>query len=112
MALLGLAVLAVAAKSVWIELAPDRLDGDVVVLVLRNVAIALPVVATCVVRFGGAAAWSAVAARRIGFVALTVAAMTLVSWLVFEPLRRRSGSIVGPWLLHAAVNGSMIVLGA
>lgn len=41
----------------------------------------------------------------------TVVAMALVSWCVFEPFRRRDGTIVGPWLLHAAVNGSMIVLG-
>ena len=48
---------------------------------------------------------------RVIFVAGTVLAMTLVSWLVLEPLRLRSRSIVGPWLVHAAVNGSLIVLG-
>lgn len=58
----------------------------------------------------GHADWSA--AHGIGLVVLTVAAMTAVSWFVLEPLRRRSGSIVGPWLLHAAVNGAMVVLGA
>ena len=54
--------------------------------------------------------WSV--SHGIGLVALTVVAMTAVSWFVFEPLRRRCGSIVGPWLLHAAVNGVMVVLGA
>jgi len=45
------------------------------------------------------------------FVAGTVAATALASWLVLEPLRLRARSIVGPWLLHAAVNGSLLVLG-
>jgi len=48
---------------------------------------------------------------RLLVVAGVVAATTAASWWVLEPLRRRSGSIVGPWLLHAAVNSSLIVLG-
>jgi membrane protease YdiL (CAAX protease family) len=50
-------------------------------------------------------------ALKLLLVAGTVLAMTLASWVILEPLRLRSRSIVGPWLLHAAVNGSLIVLG-
>ena len=42
----------------------------------------------------------------------TVLLMTAVSRWILEPIRVRSGSIIGPWLLHAAVNGSFVVLGA
>jgi membrane protease YdiL (CAAX protease family) len=46
------------------------------------------------------------------YVVGTVIAMTLVSWLVLEPLRLRCRSFFGPWLLHAAVNGGFLALGA
>ena len=41
----------------------------------------------------------------------TVVAMFLVSLCVLCPLRLRSRSIVGPALLHAAVNGGLIMIG-
>lgn len=54
-------------------------------------------------------AWSPAAGSA--WIVGTIAAMTLVSWCVFEPIRHRDGTIVGVWLLHAVVNGGMIVLG-
>ena len=52
------------------------------------------------------------AAVAVGFVAGTVALMTLVGVAVFAPLRRVSGSAWGPALLHASWNlGATLALG-
>jgi membrane protease YdiL (CAAX protease family) len=45
------------------------------------------------------------------FVIGTVVLTALASWLVLEPLRLRSRSVVGPALLHGAVNSGLIALG-
>ncbi len=45
------------------------------------------------------------------FVIGTVVATALASWFVLEPLRLRGRSVVGPALLHGAVNAGLIALG-
>lgn len=45
------------------------------------------------------------------FVIGTVAVTALASWLILEPLRLRSRSVIGPALLHGAVNSGLIALG-